>query len=85
MISFTVSKDWNTALLDFNGRVTRLHAARSRLCRNCELRRQTDGYGAQACRLLYLAAPETTLFCMDRPDRKFISWKKIPERRARNV
>lgn len=85
MISFTVSKDRNTAVLDFDGRVTRLHAVKSKLCTGCELRRQTDGHGITACRLLYLAAHEAPLLCIDRPDRKFISWKKIPERRARNA
>ena len=85
MISFTVSKDQNTALLSFNGRVTRLHAVKSRLCTGCELRRQTDDCGVSACRLLYLADPKIPPFCMDRPDREIISWKKIPERRARNA
>ena len=85
MISFTVSKDRNTAVLDLNGRVTRLHAVKSRLCADCELRRQTDGCGVPACHLLYQATPKTPLFCTGRPGCKDISWKKIPERKPRNA
>lgn len=85
MISFTVSKDWNTALLSFNGRITRLHAVRSRLCRHCELRRQTDSRGASACLLIHRSDPSSTATCINPFDRRIISWKKIPERRARNA
>ena len=85
MISFTVSKDRNAAVLDFNGRVTRLHAVRSRLCGNCELRRQTDGCGVPACWLLYWTGLGNSRSCTDRHDGRSISWKKIPERRTRNA
>lgn len=86
MISFTVSKDQNTAVLTIDGRAVRLRARRGNShyiyhCAGCELYKRRDNSGISACEAMtrQFGVPLVT-FCTpaERADGRSVIWKEGP-------
>ena len=81
MISFTVSKDQNAAVLTADGCAVRLRADNGRSCRGCVLNKPHDAPGIYACEALNRqtgAYPVTFCTPAERADGRTVIWKEAP-------